>query len=74
MKTIHPKQDNKSLVRTVQELSVRVRGYLPPHNFDVSPQRSGSVSLRVSGRFAPQLQRLSSSRTRSTRTLPTAFG
>jgi len=32
---------------------VRVQACLPPHNFTVSPQRSGSVSLSVGRRFAP---------------------
>jgi hypothetical protein len=44
---------NTALVRTAQRLSVSVRAYLPPHNFTVSPQRSGSVSFRVGRRFAP---------------------
>jgi hypothetical protein len=33
------KPANTALVRTVQRLSVRVQGCLPPHNFNVVPLR-----------------------------------
>ncbi|MBE9127925.1 MULTISPECIES: hypothetical protein [unclassified Coleofasciculus] len=36
---------NIALVRTVQRLSVRVRGYLPPHNFTVKLHSSVGLFL-----------------------------